>query len=125
VFQKISKSRQRPTTAYQVRQTKAQSKSKSKMFSWFRGDATQQSKPRSSLFTTIRASQVLNQGAAGNARSQPNNETLSRDVGGGSGEVQVRVFEDYDAGMDDEISCSIGDIIVVKEEYDDGMLLLT
>jgi hypothetical protein len=36
------------------------------------------------------------------------------------GEFQVQAFEDYDAGMDDEISCTVGDVILVKEEYDDG-----
>jgi hypothetical protein len=128
IFQRFSKSRQRPTTAY--RQSKFQSKTQSKMFSLFKDNeqpplpaAFEPSpKARSSLFTTIRASQVL---SPGNAPSLPKPFQATRQNDNyqelEEGEFQVQAFEDYDAGMDDEISCTVGDIILVKEEYDDGI----
>jgi hypothetical protein len=126
IFQRISKSNQRPTTVY--RQSKFQSKTQSKMFSLFKENEQQPPLPqfdppkaRSSLFTTIRASQILNPSAAP-ALPKPfqNNSRPFTELE--DDEYKVQVFEDYDAGMDDEISCSIGDIILVKEEYDDGIL---
>jgi hypothetical protein len=35
---------------------------------------------------------------------------------------KVQVFEDYSANIDDEISASVGDVIVLSEEYDDGTI---
>jgi hypothetical protein len=126
VFQRMSKSSQRPTTAYEPER-------QSKFQSYFKSSDSAPPLPttmnvgpegnrRSSLFTTIRASQVLRPGEAPpipNLPSQFDQSQYGEDAGGEGFKVQV--VEDYDAGMEDEISCNVGDIIIVKEEYDDGM----
>jgi hypothetical protein len=146
LFQKLSKSSQRPTTVY--RQSTFQSNTQSGMFSLFK-ETEQPPLPddqyagmrndgkgptRSSLFTTIRASQVLNPGSASampkpfdpSTSNRPFTELIEdHDNDHDGGEYKVQVFEDYDAGMDDEITCTVGDIIIVKERYDDGTISLT
>jgi len=142
IFQRMSKANQRPTTAYEPNRA---SKAVSKAFSFFRGndmpppvpEMQEGRQPRSSLFTTIRASQIFQGGQQPPLPSGPitlpapvanNNpyEQLQDDQYQPSSQAglpdgfKVQVFEDYDAGMDDEISCTIGDIILVKEEFDDG-----
>lgn len=122
VFQRMSKSSQRPTTAYEPdRQSKFQSMFKSSEPAPplpTTMNMGPDSNRRSSLFTTIRASQVLRPGDAPpipNLPSQFDESQYANNEG-----FKVQVFEDYDAGMEDEISCNVGDIIVVEEEYDDG-----
>jgi hypothetical protein len=134
VYQRVSKSRQRPTTAYVPNR---ETKYASKKFSLFRrNDEMQDNRtPRSSLFTTIRASQILQAGSSTSVPTGPlpaapynrmDDDPFSQsrqsqylpNLGGDDQKVQV--FENYDAGMDDELSCNVGDIIIVKEEYDDG-----
>ncbi|KAJ3354050.1 hypothetical protein HDU91_005828 [Kappamyces sp. JEL0680] len=147
LYQRFSKMRQRPTTAFEP--NKRQSKFAS-TFSLFRrnDDAppplpttmSDNRQPRSSLFTTIRASQIFRNGAAppplptgpipGISRDDPFSQRSQRNppseyAQSNAEGYKVQVFEDYDAGMDDEISCAVGDIIIVKEEYDDGMLRRT
>ena len=126
-FQRCSRSRQRPTTAYQIdnRATGA-----SKTFSFFRannGNATGpemgDNRGRSSLFTTIRASQIFRKSAPkvpSDAARNSNFREMQEQSDADGTEYKVQIFEDYDAGLDDEMSCSVGDIIIVKEEYDDG-----
>jgi len=146
IFQRMSKANQRPTTAYEPNRA---SKAVSKAFSFFRGndmpppvpEMQEGRQPRSSLFTTIRASQIFQGGQQPPLPSGPitlpapvanNNpyEQLQDDQYQPSSQAglpdgfKVQVFEDYDAGMDDEISCTIGDIILVKEEFDDGIPFL-
>lgn len=80
---------------------------------------------RSSLFTTIRASQIFQNNApplpVGNPIAFPPAPYLEL-LGESNGEYKVQVTEDYEAGLEDEFSCSVGDIIIVKEEYDDGKI---
>jgi SH3 domain len=114
IFQRYSKSRQRPTTAYHPERD-------TKTFSTFSTMKDNPSVPelsddrgRSSLFTTIRASHLFGNG------STKDSKTGSYNLDKGDNANKVQIFEDYDAGLDDEMSCSIGDIIIVKERFDDG-----
>jgi len=124
VFQRYSRSQQRPTTSYEPsRQAKMQS-----TFGFFKRSEEAPHLPdergHSSLFTTIRASQIF-RGALpppsaydDDYSSRPYSRMESEYTSGDNYKVQI--FEDYDAGMDDEISCGVGDIIIVQEKYDDG-----
>ncbi|KAI8899579.1 hypothetical protein BC833DRAFT_585116 [Globomyces pollinis-pini] len=122
VFQRVSKSRQRPTTAYQpnrVTQTKS-----TMFFNNGSGGAappvpnTFNNKPRSSLFTTVRASTIFK----GKSDTLPRNDKFQQleDPKGEGNGYEVQIVEDYDAGMDDEMDCRVGDRVIVYEEYDDG-----
>lgn len=114
VFQRVYSKRQRPITAYQPQP---------------KFDAPKEEVPppfppapplnnpitakggnrRSSMFTAMGANNpmpAMSERGYSGAPSQ--------------GGFKVEVFEDYDAGMEDEISCRVGDIILVKEEFDDG-----
>jgi hypothetical protein len=143
VFQRVSKKKQRPTTAYQVspdRYSKATTKTKSKFFSFFSTAKPdfEDVESRESVFTTMRASEVI--GTSQNLRAQLPKPSLRREpsqyaetemaesefapsavTSTRTGLLKVQVFEDYDANMDDEISCAVGDVIEVHEEFDDGM----
>ncbi|KAJ3276976.1 hypothetical protein HDV01_000028 [Terramyces sp. JEL0728] len=138
IYQRLSKMGQRPTTAYNPqRRTQA----KSKFFSFFAGNnkspdlPVSNGKPRSSLFTTIRASTIfkseappklptgpiqLPPAAKLNAFSELQEDPDYYQPQGGDRDNEVQVFEDYDAGMDDEMDCRVGDIIAIFEEFDDG-----
>ncbi|KAJ3321776.1 hypothetical protein HDV06_003925 [Boothiomyces sp. JEL0866] len=138
IYQRLSKMGQRPTTAYNPQRA---TKSKSKFFSFFAGNnqapdlPVSNGKPRSSLFTTIRASTIfkseappkmptgpiqLPPAAKLNTFSELQDDPDYYQPQGGDRGNEVQVFEDYDAGMDDEMDCRVGDIIVVYEEFDDG-----
>jgi hypothetical protein len=117
LFQRYSKSRQRPTTAYHPqRDTKTFS-----IFSTMKDTPAipelDDNRGRSSLFTTIRASHMF-----GNGSSKDSKISSYKDLDKGGNANKVQIFEDYDAGLDDEMSCSVGDIIIVKERFDDGMV---
>lgn len=115
-FQRMSKQSQRPTTKYEPNR-------ELRFTSFFKASDLDFSFPssknfggarRSSLFTTIRASQVLPISNLSSQFDQLQNYTISEL------NHEVLVFEDYDAEMEDEMACSIGDIIVLKNEFDDG-----
>jgi hypothetical protein len=108
----MSKQSQRPTTKYEPnRESRFTS---SDLALSFPSSINLGGTRRSSLFTTIRASQVLPISNLSFRFDQQQNYTIDEL------NHEVLVFEDYDAEMEDEMACSIGDIIVLKKEFDDG-----
>ncbi|KAI8915844.1 hypothetical protein EDD86DRAFT_197005 [Gorgonomyces haynaldii] len=135
IFYGVSKFFRKGNQAFQPdRESKA--KSFFKKFSMYK-DVDQQkrstkmdmpTKPRSSLFTTIRASTMF--GNNDPAPPLPGGKTNSNPFvsgvpsldapRGNDPQRKVQVFEDYEAGMDDEMTVKVGDVVIVNEEYDDG-----
>lgn len=96
MYQKIANAKVRPTSAYQPDR---KSKAASKFMSFFSKEKVP-IKP------------------AGPA-TRPVSRASSR-VSQLGGLAKVQVVEDYDAAMDDELTLTIGDIIEITQEFDDG-----
>ncbi|KAJ1339862.1 hypothetical protein BSLG_005522 [Batrachochytrium salamandrivorans] len=81
---------------------------------------------RTSLFTSIRASLIGIKVSANkaNAASKVKNilsmDSVQSGSPNGNSDVKVRVIDDYDRVMEDEIELRVGDIIIVIQEFDDG-----
>jgi hypothetical protein len=107
VFQKFTFTKMRPTSAYQP---KKESKVASKFFSIFNGN-----KDVPDIYTNSIIGNKKEEFMEEDAYIQMPEESFSE-----TGEYKVQVIEDYDAAMEDEMTLTVGDIILVNESFDDG-----